>query len=174
MKNNDKKKFPGNIKFPLPDGVDENNLPLDLKLRRQAVLKQAQMIVDQAEDLGEEVIEALGGFLLESGFNVKRRDRVEIYPEIILMLLGMTAGYVEATQQSSDSLKDDPVFAHSVNRATRHNLLKMFRVGQKATFQKVQSPQQPRNQMEKKAEQRIGGKLLPFPTNRTAFERSDD
>lgn len=166
MKNDEQSNISADIKFPLPNGMDEHNLPLDLKQRKRVIFQQAQMAVEKAEDLGGWIIEALGEILLESGLCVKREDRIEIYPETIIVLFGLAAGNVAATLQSSDMFKGDPDFARSVDKASRQNLLRMFQVGQASTARKIQRLKEATSMTGETDSKGKGGKLLQFPGKR--------
>jgi hypothetical protein len=167
MKNDEQSNISADIKFPLPNGMDEQNLPLDLKQRKLAIFKQAQRAIEKAEDLGGWIIEALGEILLESDLCVKKENRIEVYPETIIILFGLAAGNVAATLRSSDMFRGDPDFAKSVDKANRQNLLKMFQVGHAATVCKIQRLKEATSMTGKTDSKGKGGKLLQFPGKRT-------
>lgn len=173
MKNNNDE-ISGAFKYPLPTGMDENNLPLQLKQRRETIMRQARMAMDQAEDLGEGLVQALGEFLVESDFSQRRGDEIAISPEIIVVLLGLAAGHVAATDQSAEALNEDPDFARLVDQTYRQNLLEMFQVGHAATSRKMRLHEPSFQETEEKVIKRNGGKLIQFPSSRVNPKKSDD
>lgn len=168
LKDKEDKKIPGTFKYPLPAGMDEHHLPLQLKQRRETVVKQVGIAIDQAEELGEGLIQALGTFLLDSNFSVKRGDEIAISPEIVVVLLGLAAGHVAATDQSADAVATNPDFARSIDMAYRKNLFAMFRVGYEATLRKTQRLEQASLKVEEKTAKGKRGKVVQFPLNRTS------